>query len=149
MENTEEEVQNGPGNESQATEFTMEAIGIAVDLLAIKCHRTALDKGFWNDYYKTQAALAPYPDLLAAYEKTFFAQRLALIHSEVSEACEGDRKDLQDDKLPQYKMKDVELVDTMIRILDCAGKYSIPLGEILLAKMGVNSTREYLHGKAY
>lgn len=29
---------------------------------------------------------------------------LALIHSEVSEALEGERKNLQDDKLPEYPM---------------------------------------------
>jgi hypothetical protein len=45
---------------------------------------------------------------------------LALIHSEISEALEGERKDLMDDKLPHRKMAEVELVDAIIRILDYA-----------------------------
>lgn len=41
-----------------------------------------------------------------------------LIVSEVAEAMEGVRKNLDDDHLPQFKMFDVELADTMIRSLD-------------------------------
>ena len=36
-------------------------------------------------------------------------QKLALVHSEISEALEGVRKDLKDDHLPQYDMFAVEL----------------------------------------
>lgn len=43
---------------------------------------------------------------------------LALVHSEVSEALEGERKNLMDDKLPQYPMAQVECVDAIIRLLD-------------------------------
>lgn len=44
-----------------------------------------------------------------------------LFHSEASEAMEGDRKSLDDDHLPQYPMKVVELADCAIRILDWLG----------------------------
>lgn len=44
------------------------------------------------------------------------------MHSELSEALEGERKDLMDDKLPRRRMAEVEMADTIIRILDyCAG----------------------------
>ncbi|CAH9016163.1 putative nucleoside triphosphate pyrophosphohydrolase [Vibrio phage 393E50-1] len=44
-----------------------------------------------------------------------------LFHSEASEALEGDRKSLMDDKLPQYPMPVVEAADLAIRILDYLG----------------------------
>lgn len=44
-----------------------------------------------------------------------------LFHSELSEAMEGDRKSLMDDKLKQYEMFHVELADFCIRVLDYLG----------------------------
>ena len=67
---------------------------------------------------------------------------LMLAVSELAEALEGHRKNLQDDKLPQYKMFDVELADTIIRILDTCGHYNIPIEEIILAKLEYNRHRE-------
>lgn len=69
---------------------------------------------------------------------------LALIHSEVSEALEGERKNLMDDKLPDYPMAVVEIVDTMIRCLDyLAGFHSgVNIQEVFDAKMAFNATRE-------
>ena len=48
-------------------------------------------------------------------------EKIALIHSEISEALEGDRKNLMDDKLPQYKQIAVECADAIIRICDMIG----------------------------
>lgn len=67
---------------------------------------------------------------------------LALIHSEISEALEGERKDLMDDKLPHRKMAEVELVDAIIRILDYAGGFGYDLQGAFDEKMKFNSTRE-------
>lgn len=52
---------------------------------------------------------------------------LMLVITELAEACEGERKDLMDDKLPHRKMAEVEMADSFIRMLDfCAGfKYNI------------------------
>lgn len=47
---------------------------------------------------------------------------LCLIHSEISEAMEGERKNLPDDKLPHRRMAEVELADALIRIFDYAGR---------------------------
>jgi len=52
-----------------------------------------------------------------------------LTTSELAEALEGDRKNLMDDKLPQYKMFDVEIVDTFIRLFDIAGHLIPNLGD--------------------
>lgn len=48
---------------------------------------------------------------------------LQLVNTEIAEATEGDRKDLQDDHLPDRKMVEVEMADTLIRLLDLAGRY--------------------------
>jgi hypothetical protein len=59
--------------------------------------------------------------------------KLALIHSEVSEALEGDRKDLMDDKLPHRTALDTELADGVIRIGDLAGAKGYPVGQAMRA----------------
>lgn len=66
---------------------------------------------------------------------------LALIHSEVSEALEGFRKDLNDDHLPNRKMAEVELADAVIRIFDLAGSQGFDLGAALVEKLKYNTTR--------
>lgn len=50
-----------------------------------------------------------------------------LVVSELAEAMEGDRKNLPDDKLPHRPMREVELADALIRLLDIAGAYQIVL----------------------
>jgi NTP pyrophosphatase (non-canonical NTP hydrolase) len=68
-------------------------------------------------------------------------EMLCLIHSEVSEAAEGYRKDLMDDKLPHRKMLEVELADVLIRIFDLAGYQELDLGGALIEKMNYNAAR--------
>ena len=51
-------------------------------------------------------------------------ETLQLFSTEVSEATEGERKDLMDTHLSNRKMGEVELADALIRILDLGGKFS-------------------------
>lgn len=67
---------------------------------------------------------------------------LALIHSEVSEALEADRKD----DMNEYSE---ELADIVIRVLDHAETLDIDLEYEVKRKMAVNQDREYKHGKEY
>lgn len=67
---------------------------------------------------------------------------LALIHSEVSECLEGERKDLMDDKLPHRKMAEVELADIIIRTLDYAAGFGYDLQGAFDDKMNYNRVRE-------
>ena len=66
---------------------------------------------------------------------------LCLIHSEISEAMEGERKDLMDDKLPHRKMAEVELADALIRILDYAAGFGYDIGGAVMEKLVYNKTR--------
>jgi len=68
-------------------------------------------------------------------------EMLMLCVSELSEAMEGHRKNLMDDKLPHRKMYDVELVDCLIRLFDLAGASKIDLQAIFDEKMEYNQTR--------
>lgn len=66
---------------------------------------------------------------------------LALIHSEISEALEGHRKNLMDDKLPHRPMIEVELADAVIRIFDMAAGLGLDLGGAYAEKMAYNAVR--------
>ena len=66
---------------------------------------------------------------------------LCLIHSEISEAMEGERKNLQDDKLPHRRMAEVELADALIRIFDYAGAFGYDLEGAYREKMAFNASR--------
>lgn len=67
---------------------------------------------------------------------------LCLIHSEISEAMEGERKGLMDDKLPHRRMAEVELVDALIRIFDYAGAFGYDLEGAYQEKMAFNAARQ-------
>ena len=67
---------------------------------------------------------------------------LCLIHSEISEAMEGERKDLMDDKLPHRKMAEVELADALIRILDYAAGFGYDIQGAVKEKLQYNYTRK-------
>lgn len=69
-------------------------------------------------------------------------EMLCLIHSEISEAMEGYRKRLTDDKLPHRTMIEVELADALIRIGDLAGYLGLDLGGAVVEKMAFNAKRE-------
>lgn len=67
--------------------------------------------------------------------------KLCLVHSEVSEAMEGHRKGLKDDKLPHRPMVEVELADALIRIFDLAGAMKLDLGGAIVEKLAFNARR--------
>lgn len=76
-----------------------------------------------------------------------FGLRIALIHSELSEALEAVRKNkTADDHIPEYSGAEAELADAVIRIMDLAETDNLRLGEAIIAKMAYNQTREFKHG---
>jgi len=113
----------------------------AVDRLTALCHGAAKTSGWWTNL-KTGWDSTPESHDVPYKELQFSVpEKLMLIVTEVSEGMEGFRKNLNDDKLPQYKNLDVELADALIRIHDLAGAMKIPLGEIVVAKMEFNAQR--------
>lgn len=96
------------------------------------CHNAAAKAGWWTDI-KTGESTINRPHCVG--------EKLMLIVSEVAEAMEGHRKNLNDDKLPHRKMVEVELADVIIRTFDLAGALNLDLGGAIAEKMAYNSTR--------
>lgn len=71
----------------------------------------------------------------------FKCQRIALIHSEVSELLEGIRNGVENE--------DEELADIVIRCNDYAGGYGINLEKAIIEKIEFNNQRPYKHGKKF
>jgi hypothetical protein len=113
-------------------EIDVNSINTAADILQYECHQAAKTAGWWVDP-KTGASITDNPYC--------FSSKLGLVHSEISEAMEGDRKDLMDDKLPHRKMREVELADAVIRIFDMAGAYQMDLAGAIAEKMYYNQSR--------
>ena len=70
-----------------------------------------------------------------------FSNKLMLIVTEVAEACEGDRKELMDDKLPHRQMREVELADVLLRVIDLAAGFGLDLAGAVVEKMEYNAKR--------
>lgn len=98
------------------------------------------NRKWWLDLSKP----CPYEINSSGYEKLDrnIGELLMLAVSELSEALEGHRKNLMDDKLPHRKMFEVELADTIIRIFDMAGGLGLDLGGTFVEKMAYNKVRE-------
>lgn len=96
-------------------------------------YRGNVAAGWWKDI-KTGEAF-PKGDV------TLVLSKLALVHSEVSEAVEGVRKGLMDDHLKERPMAEVELADAIIRALDLAGHEGWDLAGAIIEKLYYNAQR--------
>ena len=101
------------------------------EALTATCHGVAKVSGWWNNADPMTSMQNP----------LHFSNKLCLIHSEISEAMEGDRKNLLDDKLPHRYMREVELADAVIRIFDLAGGYGMDLAGAIAEKLAYNQQR--------
>lgn len=95
-----------------------------VDYLVGVCHGAAKRNGWWPEGAPVDVPRA-----------------LCLIHSEVSEALEGHRRDKMDEHLPHHPSIAVELADAIIRICDLAGALRLDLGSALRDKLRYNDER--------
>lgn len=110
---------------------------MSVQELADVCHGLANEAGWWIDA-DTGSDVRNWP---RKYLQLWIATKLMLTVSEVSEAMEGLRKNLQDDHLPHRKMFDVELADALIRICDLAGGLGVDLAGAVVDKLAYNASR--------
>ena len=118
-----------------------------INNLVAYIHEDNVAAGWWKDNNGVDIRDNPY----------CFSNKLALCHSELSEALEADRKSLQDSHLPSRAGREVELADALIRILDLAGAYGMDIGGALVEKLTYNrqrndhklETRNGPNGKSY
>lgn len=92
-------------------------------------HTTATDAGWYLD-----------PKTGKPVERNF-GEVVALMHSELSEALEADRKGLMDDKLPHRDGREVEFADCIIRILDTAAALGLDVAGAVIEKNRFNRQR--------
>lgn len=118
-----------------------EAVLNAGQTLEYFCHGLAKQAGWWNsgpngelETCNMSAGHAP--------ERRIVQEKLCLIHSEISEAMEGHRKGLMDDKLMHRRMLEVELADAAIRIFDLAGGMNLDVAGAIMEKLEYNAQRE-------
>ena len=104
-----------------------------LDALSAVLHENAIEKGFWDGE--------------VTYDK--LGNKLALVHSEVTEVLEAIRKNQGSDKVVE------EIADVIIRTLDIyAAMRNInlvehSLEEILDKKINKNKSRPALHGNLF
>ena len=105
---------------------------LTINKLITESHATAKSKGWWD-------------------EEINIGEKVALMHSELSEALEeyrshGEKKlyKRESDGKPEGFI--FELADTIIRIADLCGKLDLNLEKALQIKMKFNKTRPYRHG---
>lgn len=112
----------------------------AAQALQDSCHGAAYNAGWWHDL-KTGIDLTN--DYMADGMQSTrnIGELLCLVHSEISEAMEGARKRLPDDKLPTRPMLEVELADAVIRIFDMAGGLYLDLPGAIVEKLAYNASR--------
>lgn len=70
-----------------------------------------------------------------------FGEVIALMHSELSEALEADRKGMFDKHLPHRSGVEVELADCVIRIFDTARALGLDLTGAVIEKNYINMHR--------
>lgn len=100
------------------------------------CHEAAASRGWWHQLVPNNSF-----DVYELKERNV-GELIALMHSELSEALEAARKNLQSDHIPEFTGLEEELADCLIRIFDFAGAAQLRLGEAFVAKMKFNAERE-------
>lgn len=125
------QIDNGGDTNIVAANTDIYVSPLATELTALQslCHGVAVDSGWWVN-----------PDTGEDLDRND-GELLCLMHSELSEALEGLRKDLMDDHLTDRKCAEVELADCIIRILDFAGAKGYDIGGAVIEKLQYNTLR--------
>lgn len=110
----------------------------ALNALSEMIHARNVEAGWWTDI-NTGQDLRGKDEL--GRDRRNVPELLCLVHSEVSEAMEGYRKNRMDDKLTSRTMFEVELADVFIRIFDIAGAHNLDLSGAVFEKLTFNKTR--------
>lgn len=103
-----------------------ESRGFVMTLGSDAVHANSLNHGWWE-----------------TEEDKSIPVKLALVHSEISEALEGYRNHIPEGAKGCLSE---EMADTVIRIRDLSGRLGIDLDEAILKKHEYNVGRPYRHG---
>jgi NTP pyrophosphatase (non-canonical NTP hydrolase) len=99
--------------------------------LAKQVHEWAISRGFWEG------------------EGCSVGEKIALMHSELSEALDAQRNgNPPDDKIPGFSGLEAELADVIIRIMDFGERHNLRIAEAITEKIEYNNSRPYKHGRA-
>ena len=107
----------------------------------LEIHELAIEKGWWSELANDQVP-----------RNSLIANKLLLIHSEISEAVEELRESsVTTPTMFEYENGKpigflIELADTVIRILDLCGALNINIEEAIRVKHEYNKTRSHRHG---
>ena len=75
------------------------------------------------------------------------AVKIALMHSELSEALEAVRTgNPQSEKIPEFTNLEEELADVVLRIMNFGHQLNLRVGEAIIAKDEYNASRPFKHG---
>lgn len=108
--------------------FEYEAVCDVFKHLARRAREIAISKG-WEDEPRT------------------FGDKIALMHTELSEAMEGYRKgNPPSEHIPEFTAIEEEMADEIIRVLHYSAEEGLRIGPAILAKLEYNSTRPPRHG---
>lgn len=112
-------------------------------------HLLAVEKGFYALQRQTEEALSAHPELQAHVRNTWLAARIALIHSELSEALE----EIRAGRPHVYYLAGaphglgIELADAAIRLRDLLeGACGMELADLEDIKHTYNQSRPHTHG---
>ena len=93
--------------------------------LQAESHANAVRKGFWSSLNQT--------------DDEMFPAKIALCHSELTEALEAHRKRGEKSEIGE------ELADVIIRVMDIAERLQIPLALHIISKHEHNLGRPFMH----
>lgn len=122
---------------------------LRLDDIMEEAHQRSRASGWWVDPITGVSLIPGETENLTEGEelliKNWFpyviGTKIALIHSEISEALEGYRSDKMDDKLTHRQMIEVELADAVIRICDLAEVLNLNVPAAIGEKFEVNAVR--------
>ncbi len=125
------------------------SVKLALNQISALCHKANIR--WWLDLQQPCCACFGKPDedlpcefcsgLKYARKDRNVGELLMLCVSELTEALEGHRKGLYDDKLPQRSMFEVEIADCFIRLFDLSAGLGLDLGSAFVEKMSYNAQR--------